>query len=88
LISLNIEADGQDANAKHDRLEKEAVETKPKAPQLKFTHHDVLNSTKRRKISITVNKRSDKNKDYLGFDFPALSGKFTRAFIAKNLGNK
>lgn len=88
LISLNIEADGQDVNAKHDRLEKEAVETKPKAPQLKFTHHDVLNSTKRRKISITVNKRSDKNKDYLGFDFPALSGKFTRAFIAKNLGNK
>lgn len=43
---------------------------------------------KKRKVSIGIAKRSGVSGDLSGFEFPALSGRFTSAFIAHSLGKR
>ena len=63
---------------------------RPQAPVLKVGAGSAIEeaSAKKRKLTIGVLGRqgSDTSK-FSGFEFPALSGKFTSAFIAKSLGN-
>lgn len=59
------------------------------APVLKIARDtsQTTASVKKRKIAIGgVSRGSKAARDFTGFEFPALSGKFTSAFIAKNLG--
>jgi hypothetical protein len=84
LLSLNIEAEkGQDVSATG---KKKAAESNPSlsAPMLKITAENNEPPTKRRKITLAMNKKPEKS-NYAGFDFPALSCKFTKAFIAGRL---
>jgi hypothetical protein len=86
MLSLNIEADGHVDNARPPMMKKEVpIESRSKGPLLKFAQDDNQPASKKRKISIAINQRSEIDKNYSPFEFPALSGKFTRAFIAKHL---
>lgn len=86
MMSLNIETEGQDMVTSTPTPIKKTVETQSTAPLLKFTAEEKEPPMKKRKITIRLNRRLEK-KDYSGFDFPALSGRFTRAFIAGKLNN-
>jgi len=63
----------------------------PRAPVLKIArdYTQSAKQSKRRKISVSsVPKGPRSARDFNSFEFPALSGKFTASFIAKNLGTK
>ncbi len=63
----------------------------PRAPVLKIACNSTQSAKqlKRRKISVSsVSKGPQSARDFTSFEFPSLSGKFTAAFIAKNLGTK
>ncbi|KAL3789893.1 hypothetical protein HJC23_010578 [Cyclotella cryptica] len=86
MLSLNMEADGHIDNAlPHVMKTSVHIESRSTAPLLKFAQDDNQPPLKRRKISIAINQRSEISKDYSPFEFPALSGKFTTAFISKHL---
>ena len=63
-------------------MRKVALKSQLRAPTLKFKALNKAPESKRRKISFGINRRSE----YSGFDYPALSGKFTTSFIANSLG--
>jgi len=87
MISLSCGSDGhvrkgQAASSVEVQL------TRPQAPVLKVGSEaaDAQPSLKRRKVSIGMSRGAESSSTFSGFDFPALSGKFTSAFIAKSLG--
>lgn len=86
MVSMSLGVEGHETLVPTS-IPKRVVESQSRsAPLLKFTAEDKEPSTKRRKISIGLHKRVGKS-DYSGLDFPALSGKFTRAFIIGQLHN-
>ena len=85
MISLSTEDDMGEIACANTIMRKVAGKSQLRAPTLKFTALNKEPETKRRKISIGINRRFEKNR-YAGFDFPALSGKFTTSFIANSLG--
>ena len=81
LMSLSIQSEEPGSTARAPSMKKK-VESQSSAPMLKFITDEQEPSIKRRKISFGLITRSDKSE--IGLDFPALTGKFTKAFIAKN----
>lgn len=89
MLSLIYEADGHSGEERvtASRLEVQSTRNN-QAPVLKLGVEtaDAKPSVKRRKVSIGISTGLERHA--VGFEFPALSGKFTSSFIAQNLKRK
>jgi hypothetical protein len=61
-------------------------DARPQAPVLKVGAGSVIEEPSVKKRKLTIGAMEGSNSKFSGFEFPALSGKFTSAFIAKSLG--
>jgi len=88
LLSLSCGVDGFARKGRAASLQSTTRDVRAQAPVLKsgVATADAQQSVKRRKIGIGISRGSENVRNTSGFEFPALSGKFTSAFIAKSLG--
>ena len=88
LLSLSCGLDVFARKGRAASLQSTTRDVRAQAPVLKSgaATADAQQSVKRRKIGIGISRGSDNVRNTSVFEFPALSGKFTSAFIAKSLG--
>jgi len=89
MLSLSYGSDGRTKNKGRGAVGSSSAR-RGQAPVLKTgaENAEVKPSAKRRKVSIGISQGSENARSVSGFEFPALSGKFTSAFIAQSLGKR